>query len=104
MILLSIGSDNLVEVDGLKNEKTDQYVNDATITMVLRDSAMEIISGEEALSFSYVQSSDGRYYGTLPNSIVLTSGSRYFLELTCTSEGSVRFDLIPCRAQYAAGN
>ena len=104
MILLAIGSDNLVELEGLKNEQTGAYVNTATVSMVLRNAALELISGEEAISLGYVLESNGDYKGTLPSSLTLTSGARYFLDVTATVGEIVRFDRIPCRAQYAAGN
>jgi len=104
MMNISISSDNLVQVDELTNEQTDAYVNDATITMTLRNSSLTAISGAEDLSVGYVAASDGRYQGLLPDTLTLTAGSQYYLDVSITSGSLKRFDRIPCRANYSQGD
>jgi len=104
MIVINIGSDNLIRVDELTNEATDEYVNDATVTMTLRDSDLEVVSGAQSLSLTYVAASNGRYHGALPDTLSLTAGSLYFLDVTTVSGSITRLDRIPCRAHYAIGD
>ena len=104
MQILYLSSDNLVRVDLLKNENTGQYVSDATVTMTLRDSDLAAVTDAEDLSLSYVSGSNGRYHGTLPDSLSLTAGARYYLDVTAIASGLQAFDRVSLRAQYAGGN
>ena len=100
MEALAIGSDNLVEVDELTNESTDAYVNNATIIMTLKDSSLDAVPNAEDLSLAYVAGSNGKYQGTIPSTVSLTAGSRYYLDISATGGGVTLFVRIPCRAQY----
>jgi len=84
-------NDNLVQNPTPMRLSSDgSYVNDATVTMTLKDSAGASVSGATGLTLSYVSGSNGRYQGTLPYTLSLTAGADYTLEITGTSAGSVR--------------
>lgn len=69
---LYIGNSNVVQVKGLRNTVTGQYVNNATATFsVQRNGAT--ISGGNNIGMTYVPGSNGHYYGVLPESADLNN-------------------------------
>jgi hypothetical protein len=96
---LYVGSDNLVEWDGLLDNLTEEYINDATIAFVLKPAAggSNVASG----SLDYVADSDGLYRGTIEEDTSLTVGTKYALEVTATASGDrVDFRRIEYTARY----
>lgn len=69
---------------------TGAYINDATVTMTLKDSVGASVSGATGLSLTYVTDSNGTYQGTLPYTLTLTAGESYTLEITGTKSGVAR--------------
>jgi hypothetical protein len=100
MIPIYISSSNPVEVAGLKDKTTGSYVNSATVTFTLKNSANAAVSGATAVAMTYVVASNGKYQGTLPNTVSLTEGAKYWLEITATSSTLVGFRRIECYATY----
>jgi hypothetical protein len=84
-------NDNLVQNPTPMTLSSDgSYVNDATVTMTLKDSGGTPVSGASSLSLTYVTGSNGRYQGTLPYTLTLTAGAEYTLEITGTSGSGAR--------------
>ena len=81
---LYIGSDNRVRWDQLKDNRTDAFVNDATVTVTIKTEAGVAIVGLTDVAMPYVAASSGRYQGILPyaQTALLTHGERYFVEVT----------------------
>lgn len=96
--VLSIGSDNLVRLDALTNASTGAYVNSATVAYVLKDAAGSVVVA--STSMPYIASSDGRYEGTVQDTVALTENALYTIEITATSGTTVLFRRIPCIAKY----
>lgn len=81
-----IDSDNLVTVDALYDNAAAAYVNDATVTMTLKDRAGTEVSGETwPVTLSYVSGSNGKYQGTLSDTLTLSRGKTY--EVTISVNG-----------------
>jgi len=102
MIVLYVGSDNLVTVDKLRNERTGLYLNGASVHVEVRDAQLELVAGGEAVVLEYVAGSDGKYQGVLPYSLPLTPGATYYLDVTSVGTNR-RFDRLRATAQYASG-
>jgi hypothetical protein len=98
--LISIGSDVLVRLDKLKNASTDAYINSATVTFTLKDSAGAAVQGPT--SMGYVAASNGRYEGVITNatSTGLSQTEAYTVEVTATSGSYVLFRKLSCVARY----
>jgi hypothetical protein len=96
--VLAIGSDNLVRLDKLTNASTGAFVNNATVSYVLKDSTGTIIIS--STSMPYVTASLGRYEGTIPYTTSLTLNSQYTIEITATGAGSTIFRKLSCIAKY----
>lgn len=84
-------NDNLVvNPTPMRLASSGAYINDATVTMTLKDSAGASVSGATGLSLTYVTDSNGLYQGTLPYTLSLTAGESYTLEITGTKAGVAR--------------
>ena len=64
------------------------YVNDATVTMTLKDADDANVTGAVALTMPYVTGSNGQYQGVIPYNLdwnaVAPAGSGYHLVITAT--------------------
>jgi len=74
-------TDNLVEVQGIKDQSTRAWENAATVTMTLKDSLDATVSGADGVSLTYLTGSNGVYQGTLEDGLTLTVGDSYTLEI-----------------------
>ena len=77
-------NDNLIEVLRLQDEGNDTYLNDAIVTVTLKNSAGQNIAGETwPLALSYVAGSSGDYRGTLKSTLTLpTAGQSVVAEVS----------------------
>lgn len=101
---LFIGNDLRVRWDEMTDELSDPpvFVNDATVSFTLKDSAGLAVSGASGVSMPYVTGSDGRYQAKLSGAVSLSAGSMYYLEISATATGRIGFRRIPARAQYTS--
>ena len=100
---LYISNDTQIDVTGLQNASDSSYLNSATVTATLKDSAGSEVSGVSwPLTLSYVASSDGNYSGTIDKAISVSDGVSYFLEITAAEGGLDAFWRIRLVAQYRA--
>lgn len=105
---LYIGEDNVVFwgdpdtlKDGLYDRVSGAFINDATMTFTLKNSAGSAVSGASAVSMTYVSGTNGVYEGVLEDGVSLTDGSTYYLEVTATcSNDRIGFRRITYVAKY----
>ncbi len=88
------GNDNILELDGLRNEITGAFLNAATVTATLVDSGGVNVTGQSwPLALDYVSDSDGIYRGTItdlavfslfspPSAVARTQGFNYIAKVT----------------------
>lgn len=96
MLILYVASDNLICWDEMRRASDGQYVNDATVTFVLKDTAgTTIASGSLAYTLN-----EGRYDGILSSTVALTRGETYYLEVTAVSGDADAFRRIECVAMH----
>jgi hypothetical protein len=100
MIELHISCDCDLNLTGLTDNRTEESINDATVTGVLKKLDGTAVDGADSLVFSYVDGSDGNYRSTLPSTVSLVRGQRYFLEVTISASGRDGFRRIQCAAIY----
>lgn len=80
---LYAGSDNLIEVIGLRNVATDAFINTATASVRVLDSAGVEVAGETwPVSMPYVTGSSGDYRGTIADTVTLVVGATVQVEVT----------------------
>jgi hypothetical protein len=73
-----IANTNILELRGLKDSLTEAFINDADVTVTLKDEdGDEIGSVSWPISMSYVVNSDGDYRGVLSADLPLIAGTCY---------------------------
>ena len=88
-------NDGYVIIDGLSDFATGLFVNDATLTLALKDQQGQAITGATAISMTYKTDSDGTYLALVPYTVQLTSGTQVLATVTCANYPGIRFDAIP---------
>jgi hypothetical protein len=81
-VKINVGSDTLITVSDLTTASSGVNDNSATVTMTLRDSSLNAVSGASALTCTYVTSSDGNYQGTIPSTVTIVEGAKYWLDVS----------------------
>jgi len=72
------GNDMVLELRGLQGEVSGDYIDTATVTVTLTDSAGAEVAGETwPLAMPYVTGSNGKYRATLADTLTLTVGQKY---------------------------
>ncbi len=86
----SIGSTELVEWLGAKDELTDAFLNDLTITMKITDDAGADVPGGENLPLAFVVGSNGDYKGVIPDAVtaLFAVGKQFTATITAVSAGN----------------
>lgn len=102
MIVLYIGTDNLITVARLTDQATGQLVDTAAVTVTVRDARLAAVPGGEILPLAPVAGSPGTYQGIVPFSLPLVAGESYFLDVQSVAT-HMRFDRLRAKAQYASG-
>lgn len=86
-----VGSDNVVVIDGLRNTVTDAYVNDAAVSLTLKDNVGNDIGGIAwPVVGTYETASNGKYQIPIDKAAVLTVGQILEAIVTAVSGGSTR--------------
>ncbi len=105
MQTLFVESDNLITVDEVKNTATDVYITDATVNATLYESdGTTEVSGETwPIVLSYVANTNGRYEGTIEDTVSLVSNVRYRLKIIVDGGTNLKMTIwVPMRAHTAA--
>lgn len=80
---LYMQNDNLLQITGLQDAATGSYINDATVTVTLKDSADVEVTGQSwPTTLGYVASSNGDYQATLSDQLALIDKADYVAEIT----------------------
>ena len=99
--IIYIGSDNIIEVTGVTNVATSEYINNAVVTLTLVDTATgDEVSGQTwPLVLSYVTSSNGNYRGTINDDVTLSAQQTLTAKVTLDGgAGLKRYWEKPCVA------
>ena len=97
---LYVDCDNVVQIDVLTNELTGSYMNSATCTFDVLDSAgASALAGTSEITMDYVASSNGKYQGVLQSTESLTVGEVYTIVVSIAQGGIVdkrRWEALAC--------
>jgi hypothetical protein len=73
-----VANTNVLDLTGLKNELTDAFINDATVTVTVKDASGAQVSGQAwPLTMSYVALSDGNYRAFLSSALPFAAKAKY---------------------------
>lgn len=100
--VLYIDNTNNVWIDGLVNDVTGAFVNNATCIIVeVLDANGNQVPGTANVAMTYKTASDGDYYGPLPYTVALTEGVFYTVRARVTDADGNRAEWRrACRAVY----
>ena len=88
-LILDVDNDNTVYLDSLTGPD-GEYVNNATVTAVLKDSTGTNVTGVSwPLTLAYITDSNGRYSGVIESVADLIDGATYILGVTATVDGDM---------------
>lgn len=88
-LLLFYLNDNVLRLDGLRDDVTGLYANSATVTAQLKDAPTGANVGTQ-ISLGYVAASNGRYEGIVPDDIAVELKGRYVAEITADAGANRR--------------
>lgn len=83
-------NDNVIELTGLKDEITDVNIDDATVTVTLKDSTGVDVTGETWPLAMAALGSGGIYRATLINTLDVTLLDQYTAVVDVTTTGGVK--------------
>ncbi len=84
-----VGNTNVLDLTGLQEAIEGNYVNNAVVSVTVKDDCGELVAGQTWPStMVYVNESNGDYRCILFNTIELQAGKRYFAEITVTGPSS----------------
>lgn len=73
-----VGNTNVITLTGLMSEDEATYLNAATVTVTVKDSAGAEVTGETwPVTMDYVDASDGDYRAAISYAADLTAGNSY---------------------------
>ena len=98
-------TDDLLRISGLKNidNTPSTFVNDATVTAVVKDAAGDVVAGADSITLSYVASSDGVYKGQVADTAAIVDGDEYTLVITIVASVGKLTIVRPCRGKNHDG-
>lgn len=89
--VLYIGNDAILELRGLENDLTGQFLNAATVTATLTDATGTQIAGAAwPMTLAYVAASDGTYRATLPYTLALTPNEKVTAAISVDAGSGLR--------------
>lgn len=88
-------NDGYVIVDRLTDLATGLPVNDATLTLSLRDQQRNLVTDADAISMAYQTGSDGTYLGLVPYTVQTTVGTVVYATIVSSNYPGVRFEDVP---------
>ncbi len=100
-----IDNDNLLRLSGLRNEATGDYINSAVVTVTVIDSGdVNVVGQAWPLTLVYVASSNGRYEGTLEETLVLIAAASYTAVIDAVFGGDLKAHWeLPLTAEVRTG-
>lgn len=83
-----VDNSNVVEVRGLAVAVNDSYVNDATVTLTLKDADGQEVTGQTwPATMTYVTATDGWYRGVIEHDVELEAGVTYYAHIDADAGG-----------------
>ena len=97
-------NDQVIEVFGLHNQviSATSWLNAATVTATLKDSAGAAVTGLSALALAYIAASNGDYRGQVEDTFNPAPGDDYTLHIDASEAGIVLHIEIPVSVQVRA--
>jgi len=86
-----VDNTNVLDLIGLKSEIEDQFINDAVVTVTIKDAAGEEVLGATwPMPMIYVVSSNGDYRSILTDELILAPGASHTAVIHAVGSGPDR--------------
>lgn len=89
---LRIASDNVLELQSLKNTVTDALITDATVTAIMVDRSGDQVTGE-AWPVTLVHDAAGTYRVVLSNQLAIVANRTYRVDITVIGAGGEKLTI-----------
>lgn len=100
MEVLFVSNTNLLQIIGLRNAADLAIVNDATVSVTVKDKAGVALAGESwPVDLAYMAGSDGVYQGIVSDALQISLNEVYTAEITAIRGGDKGFWKVPVRAR-----
>lgn len=90
-----VGNTNIIEVRGLQDALTEDYIASATVEVTIKDAEgveVETLEGETEqewpTAMDYVEGSEGIYRAALSHALDMTAGETYYAHIDAEDEDS----------------
>ena len=94
-------NDNLLELIGLQNTVTEAFINNANVTVTVKDeNDVDVMGATWPLTMPNVAGSSGDYRVTLPDTLGFSLNENYFAEVTANAgAGLLSFWVFPFKVE-----
>jgi len=101
MMVAFVANTNILELRGLQTAVDDAYVNNATVTVTIKDDCGSNVAGQTwPATMTYVSASNGDYRVIVSSAVQIKAGKKYFAEISATGGASeIGFWRYPFRPQ-----
>lgn len=101
MMVAFVANTNVLELRGLQAAIDQTYVNDASVTVTIKDDCGNNVAGQTwPAAMNYVTGSNGDYRLIVASTLQIKSGKKYFAEISATGSASeIGFWKYPFRPQ-----
>jgi len=101
MMVAFVANTNVLELQGLQDAIDQTYVNDATVTVTIKDDCGSNVAGQAwPAAMNYVSASNGTYRLIVASTLQIKSGKKYFAEISVNGGASeIGFWRYPFRPQ-----
>lgn len=95
-----VANTNILDLVGLKSEIEDAFINDATVTVTVKDAADVSVAGASwPLTMAYLAASNGNYRAILADTLSLVAKTKYYAHIAANGGanriGSWMFEFKP---------
>lgn len=81
-----VANTNVIEVTGLKSAVEDTFIDDAIVTLTVKDADGNAVSGQTwPLALGYVDDSDGVYRGIIEDDVAFVAGTTYYAHINANA-------------------
>lgn len=89
MMVAFVANTNLLELRGLQTAIDEAYVNDATVTVTIKDDCGSNVTGQAwPAIMNYVSGSNGDYRAIISSAVQIKAGKKYFAEISASGGAS----------------
>lgn len=87
MSVIFTENDNDVVLQGMRLASSQSFISDATLEFTLKDAGGSPVTGATSVTMDFQSGSNGEYRGSFAETVSLTEGAQYTVEMTSSNYG-----------------